>query len=165
MLNSGQGRLDLVDPVGGQLTAVAAVLGDARGLALYRGYAFVGLSKARPSLVEVPIVVHREQLKCGLAIVDLRTGNQTAFLEFKTGVEEIFDVQVLPGLRFPFLSGPWAEQDTGKPMWTVPPTSERQWARPSAEKRDSPSHRGHREHRENRALQNRAKTDCVFNVD
>ncbi len=122
LLNSGQGRLDLVDPVDGQLTAVAAVPGVARGLALHGGYAFVGLSKARPSLVGVPIVVHREQLKCGLAIVDLRTGNQTAFLEFKTGVEEIFDVQVLPGIRFPFLSGPWAQQDTGQPMWTVPPT-------------------------------------------
>jgi hypothetical protein len=34
-----------------------------------------------------PIVVHREQLKCGLAIVDLRAGNQTALLEFKTGVD------------------------------------------------------------------------------
>jgi hypothetical protein len=70
----------------------------------------------------VPIVAQREELKCGLAIVDLRTGHQTALLEFKTGVEEIFDVQVLPGIGFPFISGPWAEQDTGQPLWSVPPT-------------------------------------------
>jgi len=122
LLHSGQGRLDLVDPVGGQLTAVAAVPGVARGLALHGDYAFVGLSKARPSLDGVPIVAQREQLKCGLAIVDLRTGNLTALLEFKTGVEEIFDVQVMPGIAFPFLSGPWGQQDTGQPLWAVPPT-------------------------------------------
>jgi uncharacterized protein (TIGR03032 family) len=122
LLNSGLGRIDLVDPVGGRLTPVAAVPGVARGLALYDGFAFVGLSKARPSLEGVPIVAYREQLKCGLAIIDLRTGNQTALLEFKTGVEEIFDVQVLPGVTFPFVSGPWAQQDTGQPLWTVPPT-------------------------------------------
>jgi uncharacterized protein (TIGR03032 family) len=121
-LHSGQGRLDMIDPVGGQLTPVAAVPGVARGLALHGGYAFVGLSKARASLEGVPIVAQREQLKCGLAIVDLRTGHQAALLEFKTGVEEIFDVQVLAGIVFPFISGPWAEQDTGQPLWTVPPT-------------------------------------------
>jgi uncharacterized protein (TIGR03032 family) len=122
-LHSGQGRLDLIDAVTGQLTPVAAVPGVARGLALHGDYAFVGLSKARPSLDGVPIVEQREQLKCGVAVVDLRTGTQTALLEFKTGVEEIFDVQVLPGIAFPFLSGPWAQKDTGQPLWTVPPTA------------------------------------------
>jgi uncharacterized protein (TIGR03032 family) len=121
-LHSGQGRLDMVDPAGGQLTPVAAVPGVARGLALHGGYAFVGLSKARPTLEGVPIVADRERLKCGLAVVDLRTGNQAALLEFETGVEEIFDVQVLPGIAFPFVSGPWAERDTGQPLWTIPPT-------------------------------------------
>ena len=100
---------------------MAAVPGVGRGLALHDGYAFVGLSKARPSLEGVPIVANREQLKCGLAIVALRTGKQTALLEFNTGVEEIFDVQVLPGITSPFISGPRAQQDTGQPMWTVPP--------------------------------------------
>jgi uncharacterized protein (TIGR03032 family) len=122
LLHSGQGRLELVDPVAGRLTPVAAIPGVARGLALHGNHAFVGLSKARPSLEEVPIVAHREQLKCGLAVVDLPTGNHTALLEFQTGVEEIFDVQVLPGIGFPFISGPWAQQDTGQPMWTIPPT-------------------------------------------
>jgi uncharacterized protein (TIGR03032 family) len=121
LLSSGLGRLDMVDPESGQLTPVAAVPGVARGLALHGGHAFVGLSKARPSLEGVPIVAQREQLKCGLAIIALRTGSSVALLEFQTGVEEIFDVQVLPGITFPFISGPWAQQDTGQPLWTVPP--------------------------------------------
>ena len=32
-----------------------------------------------------------------------------------------FDVQVLPGITFPYVSGPWADRDTGQPLWTVPP--------------------------------------------
>ncbi len=120
-LNSGLGRLDQVDAPSGRLTPVASVPGVPRGLALHGEYAFIGLSKARPSLEGVPIVEQRNQLKCGLAVVDLRTGGQVALLEFRTGVEEIFDVQVLPGIAFPFISGPWAQQDTGRPVWILPP--------------------------------------------
>jgi hypothetical protein len=69
----------------------------------------------------VPIVAERERLKCGLYVVDLRTGGIAAHLEFQTGVEEVFDVQVLPGVTFPYVSGPWAERDAGGPLWTVPP--------------------------------------------
>jgi uncharacterized protein (TIGR03032 family) len=120
-LHSGHGRLDVVDPATGRVDAVAGVSGVARGLALHGGFAFVGLSKARPTLEGVPVVARRDELKCGLAVVDLRTGTQAAHLEFRTGVEEIFDVQVLPGITFPYVSGPWAERDTGQPLWTVPP--------------------------------------------
>jgi uncharacterized protein (TIGR03032 family) len=120
-LHSGLGRLDTADPASGQVTAVAEVPGIARGLALHGGYAFVGLSKPRPSLEGVPVVARREQLKCGVAVVDVRTGAMAGQLEFHSGVEEIFDVQVLPGITSPFVSGPWAERDTGQPLWTVPP--------------------------------------------
>ena len=99
--------------------------GVARGLALHGGFAFVGLSKARPTLEGVPIVARRDELQCGLWVVDLRTGAVAAHLEFRTGVEEIFDVQVLPGITFPYVSGPWAERDTGQPLWTVPPDANR----------------------------------------
>jgi uncharacterized protein (TIGR03032 family) len=120
-LHSGLGRLDVVDPLTGHVDAVAGVAGIARGLALHGDFAFIGLSKARPTLEGVPIVEHRDQLQCGLVVVDLRTGSLAAHLEFRSGVEEIFDVQVLPGITFPYISGPWAERDTGQPLWTVPP--------------------------------------------
>ena len=120
-LNSGVGRLERCDPISGQLTPIASVPGVGRGLALHGGFAFVGLSRARPTLEGVPIVAQREHLKCGLAVIDLRTGQQAALLEFHAGVEEVFDVQVLPGIRFPFVSGPRAQDDTGRPLWTTPP--------------------------------------------
>jgi uncharacterized protein (TIGR03032 family) len=122
-LHSGCGELAVADSRTGQITAVASLQGVARGLALHGGYAFIGLSKARPTLENVPIVSDRDQLRCGLWVIELRTGALAAHLEFHTGVEEIFDVQVLPGIVSPYISGPAAEKDTGAPLWTIPPHS------------------------------------------
>jgi uncharacterized protein (TIGR03032 family) len=120
-LHSGRGELAVAHPLTGEVTAVAALPGVARGLGLHGGFAFVGLSRARPTLEGVPIVARRDQLRCGLWVVDLRTGAVAAHLEFCTGVEEVFDVQVLPGIVSPYVSGPSPEKDTGQPLWTVPP--------------------------------------------
>jgi uncharacterized protein (TIGR03032 family) len=120
-LQSGRGELSVADPATGPVSAVASLPGVARGLAVHGGFAFVGLSKARPTLEGVPIVERRDELRCGLWVVELRTGAVAAHLEFCTGVEEVFDVQVLPGIVSPYISGPSAEKDTGQPLWTVPP--------------------------------------------
>jgi hypothetical protein len=54
-----------------------------------------------------------------VAVVDLRSGRIDAFLEFLTAVEEIFDVQLLPGLRFPEVIG--FQQETIQHTFVVPP--------------------------------------------
>ena len=104
----------------------------ARGLALCGSYAFVGLSKIRETSTfgGMPIAERRPELKCGVGVVDLGTGGLAAHLEFVTGVEEIFDVQVLQGPRCPALSGPYPSLDGAAPIWTVP-----QAARASQESR------------------------------
>jgi uncharacterized protein (TIGR03032 family) len=124
-LHTGVGRLDVMHRTSGQVDSLADLPGIARGLAIHEGHAFIGLSKARPSLEGVPIVEDRETLKCGLHVVDLNSGSTAGSLEFHTGVEEVFDVQVLPGITFPYISGPGAEHDTGQPLWTVPPSGPR----------------------------------------
>lgn len=53
----------------------------------------------------MPIAEQRDQLKCGIAAVDLRRGQMIGLVEFQTAVEEIFDVQLLPGARFPEVVG------------------------------------------------------------
>jgi uncharacterized protein (TIGR03032 family) len=107
LLESGTGRLLLLDLATGQGQTVTELPGFARGLALAGPYAFVGLSKIRPTsaMDGVPLAQRRDSLKCGVGVVDLRTGQMTALLEFQTAVEEIFDVQLLPGLRFPEVLG------------------------------------------------------------
>ncbi|HEY1790802.1 MAG TPA: TIGR03032 family protein [Verrucomicrobiae bacterium] len=120
-LRSGESDLAVADIMSGDVTSVASLPGVARGLALHGGYAFVGISKARPSLEGVPVVAERDKLRCGVWGIDLRSGAIAGCLEFHTGVEEVFDVQVLPGIVAPYVSGPAAEKDSGQPLWTVPP--------------------------------------------
>jgi uncharacterized protein (TIGR03032 family) len=107
LLESGTGQLALIDPASGRRQVVAELPGFGRGLAFAGPYAFIGLSKIRATsaMDGVPLAERREQLKCGVAVVDLRSGQMTAFLEFQTAVEEIFDVQLLGGLRFPEVMG------------------------------------------------------------
>ena len=121
LLESGTGRLVRVDRATGRWQTVAEMPGFARGLALCGPYAFVGLSKIRKTsaMDGVPLAERREQLKCGVAVVDLRSGQVIAFLEFQTAVEEIFDVQLLRGLRFPEVIG--FQQETIQHTFIVPP--------------------------------------------
>ena len=97
----------VVDAATGRREPVAELPGYARGLALSDRYAFIGLSKFRETSTfgGLPLAERAAEMKCGIAVVDLRTGRQVGFLEFQTAVEEIFEVQVLGGLRFPEVIG------------------------------------------------------------
>ena len=76
-------------------------------MAIVGHYAFIGLSRIRATsaMDGVPLAERRSELKCGVAVVDVRSGQIIGLLEFQTAVEEIFDVQLLPGLRFPEVIG------------------------------------------------------------
>ena len=69
----------------------------------------------------LPIAEARDRLRCGVAVIDLRTGQLAAFLHFLAGVEEVFEVKVLPGYRCPILSGPLPDTDQTEPLWLSPP--------------------------------------------
>jgi uncharacterized protein (TIGR03032 family) len=87
----GHGRFLHIDLAHGRGQTVAGVPAFARGLAFAGPYAFVGLSKIRPTsaMDGVPLAQRRDTLKCGVGVVDLRTGQMTALLEFQTAVEEM----------------------------------------------------------------------------
>ena len=124
LLESGTGQLLLVDASTGRRETVAEVPGFARGLAMCGPYAFVGLSKIRSTsaMDGVPLAERRDQLKCGVAAVDLRSGRVIAFLEFQTAVEEIFDVQLLHGSRFPEVVG--FQKEAVQHTFIIPPEDE-----------------------------------------
>jgi uncharacterized protein (TIGR03032 family) len=107
LLDSGRGRLTLVDPSTGSLQTVAELPGYTRGLALCGSYAFVGFSKIRETAVfgGLPIAAERPERKCGVGVVDLRSGRVVGLIEFEGIIEEIFDIQVLRGIRFPQIVG------------------------------------------------------------
>ncbi|TVQ64141.1 MAG: TIGR03032 family protein, partial [Spirulina sp. DLM2.Bin59] len=104
VLESGKGSLATVDPATGQVETVAYLPGFTRGLDFYQGFAFIGLSQVRETAVfnGLPITQQQER-NCGVWVVHLETGQIIGFLRFEEAVQEIFAVQVLPGIRFPEL--------------------------------------------------------------
>ena len=120
LLESGTGRLLQVDTVTGHGETVAELAGFTRGLAIHGPYAFIGLSRIRETNTfgGLPIAERLNELKCGVAVVDLRRGQIVGSLEFQTAVEEIFAVEVLPGVRFPEVLG--FQQETIQHTFIVP---------------------------------------------
>ena len=121
VLESGVGGLLLVDPASGKTEMVATLAGFTRGLAFVGRYALVGLSKIRATsaMDGVPLAEWRDQLQCGIAVVDLQSGQKVAMLEFQTAVEEIFDVRLLEGMRFPEIVG--FQKESLHHLFVVPP--------------------------------------------
>jgi len=126
LLDSGRGSLVRVDCTSGKTDTVARFPGYTRGLTVVGNLAFVGLSKIRETSTfgGVPIAEDRERLKCGVGIVNLQTGALVGQIEFTSGVDEIFDVSLLPGSRLTAMRGPFAGDDGEQTIWTVPTPGE-----------------------------------------
>jgi uncharacterized protein (TIGR03032 family) len=110
VLESGRGMLTVVDPATGARDDVAEVPGFARGLTFVGRYALVGLSRVREHTFDgLPLTRDRtEPLQCGVWIVDLVTGAVVGHLAFTGFVQEIFEVALLSGLRYPEMVEPGA---------------------------------------------------------
>ena len=106
LLESGNGTLSTVDIASGRTEVVAQLPGFTRGLAFAGPYAFIGLSQVRESVFEgIPLAqrLAPADRACGVWVVDVRSGQTVAFLKFEGSVQEIFDVQILHGVRYPEL--------------------------------------------------------------
>jgi uncharacterized protein (TIGR03032 family) len=124
-LNSGHGSLNRYDPATKSHEVIATLPGFTRGLDIWAGHAFIGLSRIREAAVfsGLPIEENPEPLKCGLGIVNLGTGKLVGTFWFDSGVEEVFAVTVLPGYHNPVLIGPDNELDGTQTIWRVPPVA------------------------------------------
>lgn len=108
MLESGQGTIGTVDLAMGKYEAIARFPGFTRGLSFLGPLAFVGLSQVRESAIfsGIPLVERlqaAEERTCGVWVLNTETGETLGFCQFEEGVQEIFAVEVLPGVRFPDL--------------------------------------------------------------
>ena len=122
LLDSGRGALVHVDPADGHVDTVARFPGYVRGLAMVGDLAFVGLSKIRETSTfgGVPIAEDHARLKCGVGIVNWRTGELVGQFEFSSGVDEIFDVSLGPETRLAARRGPFAMDEGQATIWMVP---------------------------------------------
>jgi uncharacterized protein (TIGR03032 family) len=123
VLNSGLGELNLVDVASARTEVIDRVPSYTRGLSFAGQFAFVGLSRIREMAVfgGLPIGERPDELRCGVAVVDLVQGKSVAWFEFTTGIEEVFDVKVLPGFGQFVLRGPHTIEDGQNEVWIIPP--------------------------------------------
>ncbi|MDP9193664.1 MAG: TIGR03032 family protein [Acidobacteriota bacterium] len=119
VLESGEGRLCTIDPASGAKNIVAEVPGFARGLAFAGPYAFIGLSQVRERVFDGIPIATRPERNCGVWLVDVRNGTTIGFIRFEGSVQEIFDVQILTGVRRPDVLEP--TDDYAGAAFTLPP--------------------------------------------
>jgi uncharacterized protein (TIGR03032 family) len=111
VLNSGSGELGWVDRARRRFEPIAFCPGFLRGLALHGHYAIVGLSQSRRERAFAGLVLDdrlREkdaEPRCGLWVIDLRSGTVAHWLQFEGVVSELYDVAVLPATRRPMALG------------------------------------------------------------
>jgi len=116
LLEAGSGFLGYVDRTRGVFERVAFCPGYARGLCVVGDFAVIGLSKLRRSRTFADLELG-EQLaarnaepRCGLLIIDLRTGDTVHWLRLDGVVEELYDVAPMPGVRRPMALGFQSEE-------------------------------------------------------
>lgn len=100
-LDSGRGQLCVVQPGHSKPTTVCSLPGYTRGLSFVEMNAVIGMSLIRETSTfgGLPIGEDNSRLTCGIAVVDLATGQITGQLNFSSGFEEIYEVQFLPRVR------------------------------------------------------------------
>ncbi|MCU0267844.1 MAG: TIGR03032 family protein [Acidimicrobiales bacterium] len=111
VLESGHGRLGVVDVERGTVETVVELPGFTRGLDFVGPYAFVGLSQVRDKVFEgIPVTDNGPDRRCGVWVVDTRSGGVVGFVRFEELVREIFAVIALPGRTYPQLVDPASRQ-------------------------------------------------------
>ncbi|WP_148591429.1 TIGR03032 family protein [Aquisphaera giovannonii] len=109
--NSGTGEFGFIDPRGGRFEPVAFCPGYLRGLAFVGDHAVVGLSRSREAktfgglALEAELARRDTEARCGLLVIDTRTGAVAHWLRVEGLVRELYDVGVLPGVRRPMVLG------------------------------------------------------------
>jgi len=110
LLNSGAGEFGYVDLKAGRFEPVAFCQGYARGLAFAGDMAIIGLSQPRnATFAGLPLDALLEARKakpiCGLAMIDLASGELVAWARIEGEVKELFEVAILPGVHRASLIG------------------------------------------------------------
>ncbi|MEK7257475.1 MAG: TIGR03032 family protein, partial [Bacteroidota bacterium] len=98
VLLSATGELVEVDVNSGKYEVVAQPGGFVRGLAFIGEYAFIGWSRLRKSSATFSQLPFSEKAdKAGVAVVHLPSGRLVGEIVYHHSVEEIYDVQIIPG--------------------------------------------------------------------
>ncbi len=109
--NSGTGEFGYIDIKSGQFESVAFCPGYLRGMSFIDDFAIVGLSKPRGNKTFLDLKLqqkledHQIQPRCGLQVINLKTGDIVHELRIEGVVEELYDVCILPQVHRPMAIG------------------------------------------------------------
>jgi uncharacterized protein (TIGR03032 family) len=111
LCNSGSGEFGFIHLESGTFEPLTFCAGYLRGVAFHGDYALLGTSKPRHNKtfsglpLDDALAQRNVEARCGIQVVDLRTGDAVHWIRFEGLVEEIYDVITLPGVRNPSLIG------------------------------------------------------------
>jgi len=111
LLDSGSGYFGHIDLESGAFEKVAFCPGYLRGLSFHGNFALVGLSKQRQNrtfsglALDSGLGERDADPRCGVYVIDLRTGSIVHWLRIEGIIEELYDVVALPGVRRPTAIG------------------------------------------------------------
>jgi uncharacterized protein (TIGR03032 family) len=111
LLDSGSGRFGWIEPESGRFEEVCFCPGYARGLAFVGEFAVIGLSLPRHNRsfsglpLDDELSRHDASPRCGLLVVDLRTGDAPHSLRLEGAIHELYDVAAMPGVIRPMALG------------------------------------------------------------
>ncbi len=101
-LLSATGQLIQIDINNGKYEIVAQLKGFVRGMAKRGDYLFIGLSKLRQNASTFrDLAISKDAIYCGVEIIHLPTGANVGNIRYQQSVDEIYDVQVIPGVLKP----------------------------------------------------------------
>lgn len=111
LCNSGSGEFGSLDLATGQFEPLTFCAGYLRGVTFHGHYALVGTSKPRHNKtfsglpLDDALIQRNVEARCGIQVVDLRSGDAVHWVQFEGLIDEIYDVITLPSIRNPSLIG------------------------------------------------------------
>ncbi|MEM6683340.1 MAG: TIGR03032 family protein [Pseudomonadota bacterium] len=111
LLQAGTGEFGYIDLKKKIFEPLCFLPGFARGLSFCGDYAVIGLSKPRREGTFEGLALNERlekegiEARCGLSIVNLKTGDVEHSLEIEGVIQELFDVAVIEGVRRPMALG------------------------------------------------------------
>ncbi len=119
LLLSATGELVTVDVEKGTYDVINQIPGFVRGMSRHGDYVFIGTSLLRKKhpFGDLPLP-QNTNLFCGVLVLHLPTGAIVGQLKYENSCEEIYDVQVLPGLQRPGILRP--DQDVTRLALSIP---------------------------------------------
>ena len=127
LLNAGTGDFGYVELNTGKFQPITFCPGFLRGLAFVENYALVGLSKPRREQtfsgleLDKRLIAKKAEPWCGIMVIDITTGTVVHWFRLEGEITELYDVQVLHGVKCPYALG--FQSDEISRLITLAPTS------------------------------------------